>query len=176
MASNYCLTSAVKLCMWHRATFRTGYTSFIGHQTVQALVWFITGWRCHLATSLSVCCWCTTLTNSSSACCTHLSLSLSLSAWPSTGRSARHADRSIATLQASEGESPVLVVTCSIQHFRKRPACLLQFWNCPEPCRDVTERCRAWWAGAVWSIHVTWPRRECHLWTAAVRGWRLPRS
>jgi len=40
--------------------------------------------------------------------------SLSLYAWPSTGRSALHADRSVATLQAPEGESPVLVVTCFI--------------------------------------------------------------
>jgi len=49
----------------------------------------------------------------------------------STGRSALHADRSVATLLASEAESPVLVVTCSIQHFRGRPGCLLQAPNCP---------------------------------------------
>jgi len=55
-----------------------------------------------------------------------LSLSLSLYAWPSTGRSALHVDWSVTTLQASEGESPVLVVACSTQHFRGRPGCLLQ--------------------------------------------------
>jgi len=64
-----------------------------------------------------------------------LSLSLSLYAWPSTGRSALNSDRSVATLQASEGESPVLVVTCSTQHFRGRPGCLLRVSNTPEPCR-----------------------------------------
>jgi len=38
---------------------------------------------------------------------TVLSLSLSLSlSWPSTGLSAFHADRFVASLQASEGESP----------------------------------------------------------------------
>jgi len=37
----------------------------------------------------------------------------------------------------SEGDSPVLVVTCSTQHFRGWPGCLLQVSNCPEPCRDA---------------------------------------
>jgi len=85
---------------------------------------------------------------------------LSHNAWPLTGRSAVHADRSVTTLQASEGESAVLVVTYSTQHSRRRPGCLLQVSNCPEPCRDVTERCRAWWAGAAWSTRLTWPKRE----------------
>jgi len=89
--------------------------------------------------------------------------SLSLYAWPSTGGSALHADRSIATLQASGGESPVLVVTCSTQHFRGRPGCFLQVPNCPGPCRDVTESCRTWWTRAAWSIRLTWPKRECLL-------------
>jgi len=84
-------------------------------------------------------------------------------AWPSTGRSALHADRSVTTLHASEGESPVLVVTCSTQHFCRWPGCILQVPNCPEPCHDMTERCRAWWAGAVWSICLTWPKRACLL-------------
>jgi len=79
------------------------------------------------------------------------------------GRSALHAYRSVATLQASERESPVFVVTCSTQHFRGRPGCLLKVPSCPEPCRDVTKRCRAWWAGATWSIRLTWPKRECLL-------------
>jgi len=70
---------------------------------------------------------------------------------------------SLPTLLAPEGESPVLVVTCSTQHFRGRPGWLLQVPNCPEPCRDVTERCRAWWAGAAWSLRLTWPKRECLL-------------
>jgi len=87
--------------------------------------------------------------------------------WPSTGRIALHAHRSISTLQASEEESPVLVVTCSTQHFCGRPGCLLQVSNCPEPCHDMTERCRAWWAGAAWSIRLTWPKRECLLWLIA---------
>jgi len=88
---------------------------------------------------------------------------LSLYTWPSTGRSVLHADRSVATLQALKGESPVLVVTCSTQHFCGRPGCLLQVSNCREPCRDVTERYRAWWAEAAWSIRLTWPKRECLL-------------
>jgi len=86
---------------------------------------------------------------------------ISLYAWPSTGRSAIHADRFVATLPAPEWESPVLVVTCFIQHFRGRSGCLLQVPNCPEPCRDVTERCRVWCAGAAWSIRLTWPKTEC---------------
>jgi len=90
-------------------------------------------------------------------------VSLSVYTWPSTGRSALHADRSVATLQASEGESSMLVVTCSTQHFLGWPGCLLQVPNCPEPCRDVTERCRAWCAGAAWSIRLTWLKRECLL-------------
>jgi len=88
---------------------------------------------------------------------------LSLYAWPSMGRSALHADLSFATLQASEGERPVLVVSYSTQHFRGRPGCLFQVPNCPEPCRDVTERCRVWWTGAAWSIRLSWPKRECLL-------------
>jgi len=64
------------------------------------------------------------------------------------GFSTLRADPSVATLQASEGESPVLVVTCSTQHFRRWRGCLLQVSNYPEPCRVVTERCRAWWTGA----------------------------
>jgi len=91
------------------------------------------------------------------------SLALSLYAWPSTGRSALHAYRSVATLQASEGESPLLVVTCSTQHFRGPPGCLLKVPSCPEPCRDVTKRCTAWWAGAAWFIRLMWPKRECLL-------------
>jgi len=79
-----------------------------------------------------------------------------------------------ATLQTPEGESHAFVVTCSIQHFRRRPGCLLQVPNCPEPCHDVTERCRVWWAGAAWSIRLTWPKRvspptySFFLWPAAV--------
>jgi len=60
---------------------------------------------------------------------------------PSTGRSALHADRSVATLKAPERESPVLLVTCSTQRFRGWPGCLLQVPNCPGPVvtwqRDV---------------------------------------
>jgi len=44
---------------------------------------------------------------------TSLSLSLSLSLYTHT---------------ASEGESPVLLVTCSTQHFCRRPGCLLHVW------------------------------------------------
>jgi len=89
----------------------------------------------------------------------YLSLSLCALDRRQTDRSALHVHLSVATLQASEGESPVLVVTCSTQHFRGRPGCFLQVSNCSEPCRDVTERCRAWWAGAAWSIRLTWPKR-----------------
>jgi len=39
--------------------------------------------------------------------------------------------------------------------------------NCCEPCYDVMERCRAWWTGAAWSIHLTWPKRVCLLWLIA---------
>jgi len=79
--------------------------------------------------------------------------------WTSVTVASNAASISVATLQASEGESPVLVVTCSTQHFRGRPGCLLQVSNCPESCHDVTERCRAWWAGAAWSIRLMWPKR-----------------
>jgi len=94
-------------------------------------------------------------------------LSLSLSR-----RSALHANRSIATLQASEGESPVIVVTCSTQHFRGRPGCLFQVHTDLKPV--VTwQRCRAWWAGAAWSILLKWTKTvssdlQRHLWTAVV--------
>jgi len=43
------------------------------------------------------------------------------------------------------------------------PPNIFQVPNCPEPCHDVTERCRAWWAGAAWSIRLTWPKTECLL-------------
>jgi len=92
--------------------------------------------------------------------------SLTLYAWLSTGRSALHADRSIATLQASEGE-PCARGDLLHPAFLRTTCCLLQVPNCPEPCRDVTETCRAWWAGAAWSIRVPWPKRECLLWLIA---------
>ena len=44
------------------------------------------------------------------------SYALRLHARPSTGRSAFHADRSVAALQASGRERPVSVVICSTQH------------------------------------------------------------
>jgi len=64
----------------------------------------------------------------------------------------------------------VLVVTCSTQHFRRRPGCLLEVPNCLERCRDVTERCRAWWAGAAFSIRLTWPKQESPLTASFIGG------
>jgi len=88
-------------------------------------------------------------TNSRSPLVTVRIIHHSLYAWPSTGRSGLHADRSVASLQASEGR-----VLCSWwpapPSIFRWPGCLLQVSNCPEPCHDVTERHRAWWAGA-WS-------------------------
>jgi len=95
--------------------------------------------------------------------------------WTSVTVASNAASMSVATLQASEGESPVLVVTCSTQHFRGRPGCLLQVSNCPEPWCDVTERCRAWWAGAAWSICLSGQRErvfcdlQLHSWPVWVK-------
>jgi len=65
--------------------------------------------------------------------------------------------------QHSKHQKKRVMCSCSTQHFRGRPGCFLQVSNCPEPWRDETERCRAWWAGAAWSTRLTWPKRECLL-------------
>jgi len=74
------------------------------------------------------------------------------------------------------------VVTCSIQHYCRRPGCLLQVPNCLSPVvtwlRDVglggqkqpDPYARHGQRESVSSD------LQLHLWTAAVRGWRLPRS
>ena len=85
-------------------------------------------------------------------------------AWPAVGRSALHADRSVAALQASGRESPASVAICSTQHLQGRPRGLLHVPSCPKPCRVVTERCRAWCAGAAWSMRLTWSKRACLRW------------